>query len=66
MTQQTAHLLHLDKNKIERVDASTFTQPGKRPLKTGFCIEKARHDLGYEPISFKEGLQRILSPVVNL
>lgn len=66
MALQTADLLHLDKNKIEKVDASTFTQPGKRPLKTGFRIEKARQDLGYEPISFKEGLQRILSPVVNL
>jgi dTDP-4-dehydrorhamnose reductase len=66
IAQQTADLLHLDKNKIEKVDASTFTQPGKRPLKTGFRIEKARQDLGYEPISFKEGLQRILSPVVKL
>jgi dTDP-4-dehydrorhamnose reductase len=58
---QTAALLDLDKNKIEKVDASTFTQPGKRPLKTGFQIEKARNELGYEPLNFIDGLQKVLS-----
>lgn len=61
MAQQTADLLDLDKNKIEKVDASTFTQPGKRPLRTGFQIEKARQQLGYEPLTFKEGLEKLLS-----
>lgn len=60
IAMQTAEFLNLDKNYIEKVDASTFKQPGKRPPKTGFVIEKARKELGYEPISFEEGLRKIL------
>jgi len=56
MAMETAAYLNLDSTLITRVDASTFTQPGRRPPKTGFKIDKARRDLGYEPISFREGL----------
>jgi dTDP-4-dehydrorhamnose reductase len=56
---KTADYLQLNKNHIEKVDASSFTQPGKRPPKTGFNIEKARRELGYEPISFEEGLKKL-------
>jgi dTDP-4-dehydrorhamnose reductase len=58
---KTAQKFQLDANKIVKVDASTFKQPGRRPLKTGFIIEKARKELGYEPISFDEGLERLIS-----
>jgi dTDP-4-dehydrorhamnose reductase len=58
---KTAEFLRLDANYIEKVDASTFTQPGKRPAKTGFNIEKARKELGYEPLSFDEGLKRVIT-----
>jgi dTDP-4-dehydrorhamnose reductase len=54
---KAAHKFQLDAGKIVKVDASTFKQPGRRPLKTGFVIEKARRELGYEPISFDEGLE---------
>lgn len=60
MAMKTADLLALDKSLIEKVDASVFSQPGKRPPKTGFNIEKARRELGYEPLSFEEGLRRTL------
>jgi len=53
---KTAHKYQLDAGKIVKVDASTFKQPGRRPLKTGFIIEKARQELGFEPITFDEGL----------
>jgi len=32
-------------------------QPARRPLTTGFIIDKARKELGYEPHSFEEGLE---------
>ncbi|MBO9203581.1 MULTISPECIES: SDR family oxidoreductase [Niastella] len=57
MAIKTAQKFHLDAGKIVKVDASTFKQPGRRPLKTGFIIEKARKELGYEPMSFDEGLE---------
>lgn len=60
MAVKTAGLLQLDASKLEKVDAATFTQPGKRPPKTGFDISKAREQLGYEPLSFEEGLKKML------
>lgn len=46
-----------DKSLIERVYASSFTQVGQRPAKTGFNIEKAKKELGFTPGSFAENLQ---------
>lgn len=51
--------LHLNASLIEPVDASIFTQIGKRPLKTGFVIDKAVNELGYEPTSFEKALSSI-------
>ena len=56
MAVQTADFFGLDKSFMTRADSSTFTQPAKRPAKTGFVIEKARQQLGYEPHSFTEGI----------
>ena len=56
MALATADFFELDKSLIEEVDGSVFTQPAKRPAKTGFILDKARKELGYEPVTFKEGL----------
>jgi dTDP-4-dehydrorhamnose reductase len=58
MALETANYLGLDSSLIEKVDASVFTQPAKRPPKTGLDITKARNQLGYEPLSFSEGLRK--------
>jgi dTDP-4-dehydrorhamnose reductase len=60
MAIATANYLQLDTSLIEKVDASLFTQPAQRPLKTGFIIEKAKSALGYQPIPFVEGLKKML------
>lgn len=57
MALKTAGYFHLDKSLIEKADASSFTQTAKRPPRTGFSIDKARHILGYEPHSFEEGIK---------
>ncbi|MEO6718816.1 MAG: SDR family oxidoreductase [Ferruginibacter sp.] len=59
MAIATADYLQLDKTLIEKVDASVFSQPAKRPATTGFKIDKAKNELGFKPLSFKEGLQRM-------
>lgn len=59
MAIAVADHLNLDKTLINPVDASTFTQLGKRPLKTGFLINKAKNQLGYSPTSFKATLSLI-------
>lgn len=60
MAFMTARLLNLDVSLLQKVDASTFTQPGKRPARTGFVIDKAIQDLGYAPVSFEEGIKLTL------
>jgi dTDP-4-dehydrorhamnose reductase len=56
MAIQTAKFLKLDESLIEKVDSSSFSQAGLRPAKTGFRIDKARKELGYEPRGFRESL----------
>lgn len=58
MACQTANYLGLDKSLIKKVTAADFSQTAKRPLKTGFIIDKAKNELGYNPISFTEGLSK--------
>lgn len=65
MAMSTAEYLHLDKSLIEKVDASIFTQPAKRPAKTGFIIDKAKFELGFNPLSFTEGLKKMLTPIAE-
>jgi len=56
MAIKTAAYFNLDTSNMQKADASTFTQTAKRPPRTGFSIEKARNELGYEPHSFDEGI----------
>jgi dTDP-4-dehydrorhamnose reductase len=58
MAIQTARYLELDEKLINRVTAASFTQPAKRPPRTGFRIEKAKKILGYDPLGFEEGLKK--------
>lgn len=47
----------LDKSLIIPSKSSGLSQPAKRPPYTGFIIDKARKDLGYDPHSFEDGLR---------
>ena len=60
MAVATADYLHLDKSLMTKVNADTFIQPARRPLRTGFIIDKAKQELGYQPISFNESLKKLL------
>ncbi|MES2387994.1 MAG: SDR family oxidoreductase [Bacteroidota bacterium] len=59
MAIATANYFNLDKSLINKTDGSKFTQPAKRPPRTGFIIDKARNVLGYEPHSFDEGIAEL-------
>ncbi|HEX8350543.1 MAG TPA: SDR family oxidoreductase [Hymenobacter sp.] len=56
MALQVADYFKLDKSLITKVDASVFSQPAKRPLRTGFIISKAQRDLGFQPRTFKQSI----------
>lgn len=62
----TADFFALDRSLIEEVDGTEFTQAAKRPAKTGFILDKAKRELGYEPISFTEGLSTLKSQLTNV
>ena len=59
MAQMVADHFHLDNKNIQRANSTTFSQPAKRPAKTGFVIKKAENELGYKPHSFKQGIEII-------
>jgi len=58
MAVKVAEHLGLNSGLIKKVSAATFTQPAKRPPKTVFIIDKAVEKLGYNPLSFEEGLKK--------
>ncbi len=61
MAVKTADYLGLDRSLLKKVTAADFTQPARRPPKTGFIIGKAKKELGYMPLSFEEGLAKTFS-----
>ena len=61
MACAVADYFHLGKSLMTEVNADTFTQPAQRPLRTGFVIDKAKRELGYQPMNFKEALQKMLN-----
>ena len=56
MAIKTAEFFNLETSTMTRTDASSFTQTAKRPPRTGFIIDKAKTELGYNPRSFDEGI----------
>lgn len=61
MACKVADHLGLDKSLLKKVTAADFSQPAKRPPKTGFVIDKAKKKLGFHPVSFEEGIRRTFS-----
>ena len=52
-----ADYFKLDRSLITPSKSDTLNQAAKRPPYTGFIIDKAKHDLGYNPHSFVAGLE---------
>jgi dTDP-4-dehydrorhamnose reductase len=57
LVYQVADVWKLDRSLITPSKTSTINQAAKRPPFTGFVIDKAKRELGYNPHSFVEGLQ---------
>ena len=61
MAVRTADFLQKERSLIKRVSADSFHQPAKRPARTGLNIDKAITELGFDPVSFEEGLRKTLT-----
>lgn len=59
LAKHVAKHWHLDEKLIKSTNSETLNQPAKRPPITGFILEKAISELGYNPHSFKEALEII-------
>jgi len=57
ISYEVADYFKLNKSFIQPITTAELSQPAKRPLKTGFIIDKAIRDLGYKPHTLKEGIQ---------
>lgn len=57
LVYMVADYYKLDKSYINPVSSDTLNQAARRPPKTGFIIDKARNDLGYNPHTFLEGIK---------
>ncbi len=57
LVHQVADYYGLDKSLIKPSKSADIKQPAKRPPITGFIIDKAIKDLGYNPHSFMEGIK---------
>lgn len=59
IAMKTAEFFNLDSSLLKATDSTQFKQPARRPLKTGFIIDKAQRELNYKPHSFEQGLKTI-------
>lgn len=64
MANITADYFGLDRDLIKKADSTTFTQPAKRPLKTGFIIKKAQEQLGFEPKTFRTAIGILAKQII--
>jgi dTDP-4-dehydrorhamnose reductase len=56
LVYRVADFWHLDKGLITEVSSASLKQAARRPVKTGFILDKATEELGYAPRSFEQGL----------
>lgn len=61
LVKRVAKYFDLPTHQITEVTTDTLNQRARRPLVTGFILDKARRDLGYEPHSFEEGIALVMS-----
>lgn len=57
LVRKVADYWALDKSIITEISSESLNQTAKRPVRTGFVLDKSIRDLGYNPHSFDEGLK---------
>jgi dTDP-4-dehydrorhamnose reductase len=57
LVRRVAKYYKLDESYIEEITTASLNQAAKRPPRTGFILNKAVNELGYNPVSFEEGIK---------
>jgi dTDP-4-dehydrorhamnose reductase len=66
LVEQVADFYGLDKSLINPISSASLNQAAKRPVKTGFILDKSIKELGYAPHSFIEGMKIMEAQVKQL
>jgi dTDP-4-dehydrorhamnose reductase len=53
---KTAMTFNLDSSLISRIKSEKLNQPGRRPVSTGFVLDRAIEELDFSPKNLQEGL----------
>lgn len=61
LVKRVAAYFSLPTDQISEVSTDELNQKARRPKITGFVLDKARRELGYEPHSFEEGIALVMS-----
>lgn len=56
LVYRVADYWNLDKTLVREVSSDAIPYAAKRPVRTGFILDKAINELGYAPHTFEEGL----------
>ena len=56
LVRKVADFWRLDQSFINEISSTGLNQTAKRPIRTGFVLDKTIKDLDYRPHSFEEGL----------
>ena len=65
MVNRTADFFQLDKKYIHPITTAQLNQPAKRPLLTGFNIDKAKRELNFRPHTLLQGLEIVKKQLEN-
>ncbi len=65
LVRKVADYWLLDQSLILEISSDSLNQIAKRPVKTGFVLDKAIKDLNYKPHSFEEGLRIVNEQLRN-
>jgi dTDP-4-dehydrorhamnose reductase len=63
LVRKVADYWSLNKSIITEISSASLNQTARRPIKTGFVLDKARRDLNYQPHSFEEGLEIVAQQI---
>lgn len=63
LVRKVADYWSLDKSIITEISSASLNQTAKRPVKTGFVLDKAIRDLNYQPHSFEAGLEIVAQQI---
>ena len=65
LVYRVADYYKLDKSLVKPSKSADIKQPAMRPPKTGFIIDKAKRELGFNPHSFEEGIKMMDEQLSN-